>query len=459
MADSLALGSVAPLVSGRAARPLPSTLVRSIVYKFAIYGMNALTGIVTARALNPAGRGELAAMTIWPVVLAGVTTVGLPSALIYHIRRNPSRASEMIGCGFLLSVGTGVIGTALGWYLVPLWLHGQPATIIEAARYCILATTVYSLTLAARAAWEAEGRLDRSHLLQSISPITVVIALVPLAALGMLTPRSAAAIYVFAGVPTAVWCVISVVRAHRPSLQHARSAFRELLVYGSRSYGVDLCNLLSVYLDQALVVGLLMPEAMGLYVVALSLSRIINAVQGSVALTTFPKMVGLARRDLAVAIARAARLSALVSGAIGLLVMGLGGILLSRLYGASFAPAGGLLRILVCEVVLAGIAQVLLQGFLAAGRPGVATLIQLSGLALSVPVFLTLVPIYGALGAAIALLTSTSMRLLLTVAAYPAFLQVPMPRVWIGPADLADLATYRGAFIRSFARARTGAAK
>jgi O-antigen/teichoic acid export membrane protein len=74
-------------------RPLPIVLIRAIVARFVLFGLNGLTGVITARTLDPAGRGELAAMIIWPVLLAALTTLGLPGALIYHVRRNPNRTS------------------------------------------------------------------------------------------------------------------------------------------------------------------------------------------------------------------------------------------------------------------------------------------------------------------------------------------------------------------------------
>ena len=52
---------------------------------------------------------------------------------------------------------------------------------------------------------------------------------------------------------------------------------RQLFAYGIRSYGIDLCGTMALYVDQALVVRLLEPGMMGTYVVALSLSRMLNA--------------------------------------------------------------------------------------------------------------------------------------------------------------------------------------
>lgn len=443
-----------------APRALPGTLLRSVVFKFGIYGVNALTGIVTARALHPAGRGELVAMTLWPILLAGVSTVGLPSAIVYHTRKTPDRAPVLIGCALVMSAAAGAVATVIGWLVVPLWLRDQPAAVVDTARFCIVATTaIYAQTLVTRAVWEARGLLDRSHLLQLISPVLTLAALVPQAAAGMLTSRAAAYTYILAGVPAVVWSLTSIIRHYRPTIRGAGATWRRLVHFGARSYGVDVSATLSIYLDQALVVGLLRPEAMGLYVVALNLSRILNAVQGSVALMAFPRLVGVARETLRSTIARSARLSAIVSGALGLLVVVFGTALVQFLYGPSFESAGRLLPLLVAEVVTAGVAQVLLQGFLASGRPGVATLIQVSTLAVSVPIFLVLVPAYGAWGAAAGLLTTTVIRLALTLAAYPVFLSVPAPRVWLGAADLADLAAYRGAARQFVSQFGAGGAK
>ena len=185
----------------------------------------------------------------------------------------------------------------------------KPPAIVAGAQLCLLATVAYSLTLTGRAVLEARGQLDRSQLIQSISPLVTLAALVPLAVLGTLTSRSAAAIYVLAAVPTLVWLLVAVVKRDRPAMGEGRDVLPGLLHFGARSYGVDLCAVLGLCLDQAMVVGLLPPGAVGLYAVARSLSIVISAVHGSVALVSFPKMVGLAYGDLRVAIARSARLT------------------------------------------------------------------------------------------------------------------------------------------------------
>ncbi len=436
-----------------AARALPTTFLTSMALRFGTVAVNAVTGIVTARALDPSGRGELAAMVLWPMLFAGLTTCGLPAALVYYMRSEPRQAGALVGWALLLSTLSALAGTAIGWQLIPMWLSHHPPEVIRGAQFCLLTTLLCALTLTARAGWEARGEFVRSSLSQVVTPLCALAALGLLSWRGMLTPTSAAAAYVLAGLPSLFWIVTALAGHARPTLDGGRALWGRLSHYGLRSYGVDLCGILAVYLDQALVVGLLSAASMGIYAVALSLSRVITAVHACVATIVFPRAVGLAPEAMAAAVGRSARMGTLVSGAVGLAVLAAGPALLTALYGPAYAPAGYILPLLVAEGIVAGLAQVLLQGFLAAGRPGVATMVLGLGLVCSVPLFLVLVPAYGVWGASLALLGGSTIRVVFTLLAYRS-IRLPAPRVLITGDDLVDIGRYRGALVSSITRLR-----
>lgn len=428
--------------------PVSTALVHSMVFRLGTIGLNAATGVVTARALHPAGRGELAAIVLWPMLASGLTTIGLPSALVYHLRREPGDARTLVGSAALLATVATAAGIAIGWWLIPWWLAQHSAATVRAAQWCLLTTHVCSLTLVGRAAWEARGDFAASALSQMVTPAVVLAGLAILAMSRTLTTGPAAAIYVLAGVPSLLWMWTSLAR--RASLSTGRPAiWQRLTHYGVRSYGVDLCGVLAVYLDQVLVVGLLSVEAMGIYAVALSLSRVLGAVHASVAAIAFPRAVGLAPDAMMAQLGRAARLGTIVAGVLGLGIVVTSPALLGALYGHAYLVAVPLLPILVLEAMTAGLVQVLLQGFLAAGRPGLATAVVGVGVAGSLPLFLWLVPAYGVMGAAIALLSASVLRLLLTLGIYRHVLAWTPPRISPARTDLVDLAQY--------ARARVGA--
>jgi len=86
---------------------------------------------------------------------------------------------------------------------------------------------------------------------------------------------------------------------------------------GARSYGIDLCGTMALYVDQALVVRFLLPKMMGIYVVALSLSRMLNAFHTSVIVVLFPRAVSQTAGIIHEMTSRAMRMSTLQSAVDG----------------------------------------------------------------------------------------------------------------------------------------------
>jgi O-antigen/teichoic acid export membrane protein len=424
----------------RASRRASSLVfAQSVISKVSIVAINAATGIITARMLNPVGRGELAALILWPVFLAGVSTLGLPSAQVFYLRRNPEKESSLVASALILSTLLGAVAAMVGWFGIPYWLREHSPHIVRAAQFFVLSTPICSLILVGRAAWEAKARFGSSNLSLLLTPVLTLIALLTLAFRNQLSPESAACAYIFSGIAPAVWMVISLQRLYRPTIQAASQSCRKLMSYGLRSYGTDLCGTLALYTDQALVVALLQPGAMGIYAVVLSLSRVLNVVHSSVVMMIFPRAVTLPKHELLEFTGRAARLSTICTLVLGLSVIATGPLLLNVMYGRDYGSGAPLLKILVAEVVLAGLTQVLIQGIMAAERPGIATAIQMVGLILSIPLFLVLIPKLGLTGAGLALLASTVMRFMLSLASFPLFLKVRPPRCWIGLRDLAEI--------------------
>ena len=89
-----------------------------------------------------------------------------------------------------------------------------------------------------------------------------------------------------------------------------------------------------------------------------------------------------------------------------------------------------MLRILVLEVVLSGATLVLSQTFMALGRPGIVTALQVTGLTLTIPLMLLLVPRFGIVGAGAALLLSTTTRFIFVLVSFPVFLKMPVPDIF-----------------------------
>ena len=435
-----------------------AAVAQSVGAKLFIIVLNAATGILSARALQPAGRGELAAMILWPTFLSSALTFGLPSALTFRLKSTPEKQSALLGTALVLGVLTGGVGALIGVVFMGAWIPQYTHEIVFFARWFVLNTPLAALLLVGKAALESRGHFGVSNKLLVVPPTLTLLCLVFWWRTGTLTPVTAAFSYVVVGVPPLLWMLYRLWKLFRPTLASFGDSARSLFTYGLRAYGIDLCGTMSLYVDQALVVRLLEPKMMGTYVVALSLSRILNAFHASVVMVLFPKAVSQPPEIVRDMTSRATRISTVMTALAGVAIVSFGPFLLGLLYGREYTGASAVLRILVLEVVLSGATLVLSQAFMALARPGVITALQVVGLLLTRPLMLILVPRLGLVGAGLSLLLSTTARLIFVLASFPLFLKMRVPAIFPKFEDFRFLASAASQPLQLFRSRRVVAA-
>jgi O-antigen/teichoic acid export membrane protein len=428
MSTARDLGTI-PIMDTAAAPPQRGVkaIGQTVFFRILIQAVNAGTGVLTARLLLPMGRGELAAITLWSQFLAGLTTFGLPSALIYHIRNRPKQTGDLLSNGLAMSLILSCFAGLVGVFCMPHWLHQYPVWAIRAAQWFLLVTPLCGTAMVLRAALEASGAFSLSNVSQLLNPSVTLALLLFFLLIHRFNTITASCAYIFAALPVFLllfWQArTSLARFSRPSFATSKL----LLSYGLRSWGIDLLGTLALQVDQVIVVGFLKASDLGVYVVMLSLSRMLNVFQASVVMVLFPKAAGRTQETALALTGRAARVSTLITGCCATAVALVGPLLLRFLYGAEYTSSIVSLRLLLVEVTLSGCVFVLAQAFMALGRPGTVTLLQAVGLSISIPIMLLLVPRWGIAGAALALLVSTCARFILVMVSFRLILKVPAP--------------------------------
>ena len=232
-------------------------VVQSIGSKSTILALQAGTGILTARTLGPAGRGELAAMILWPLFVASVTTLGVPSSLIYHLRSQADEHESLVANGFVMAAVMGVIAAGAAAAFLPWWLHQYSPDVIHAAQCFLITVPLCSITLAGRAVLEAEHDFAASNAIQILTPFVTLLGLLLFLSIHHMNPYAASLAYIAASLPSFGFMLS---RVRRRGIRMARiqlTAIKRLLQYGIRSYGVDVLGTLALQVDQVLVVSLL----------------------------------------------------------------------------------------------------------------------------------------------------------------------------------------------------------
>jgi O-antigen/teichoic acid export membrane protein len=429
-------GAFARIWSFARARTSAAAVAQTICVRVALLGLNFGTGVIVARSLGPLGRGEFAAIILWPAFIAGVATLGAPTALRYYSRRRPENAAEYYAAAFVIASVMGMLAGATGATMMPILLHDHTAAVVQTAQAFMAFVPQVLVGMVMTARLEAMGDFRRSILTQLYQTVVILLGLAALRLFNNLNAVTAALAYTVPCAVQGLWLAYSLWPARLDVTTLARDA-RELLGYGLRSYGTDVVAALATQLDLAVIVLFLTPSVLGYYSVALTLSRLLNVVYLSLVTVVFPRASSLSSEDGIALITRAARLSTAVSAVLGCFFLLVIPVLLPRLYGAEFRTAIPLMPLLTAEAILGGLGTILNAGFLAAGRPLVVTLIEAISVACALVLLFVLVPRMNILGAATALLCAALIRAGTIMTAYRFLLCRSFPRLLPDAADLA----------------------
>jgi O-antigen/teichoic acid export membrane protein len=412
-------------------------VAQTLLVRFLTLGLNLLTGIVSARYLGPVGRAEQAAILLGALLFPYLASFGLPFALQYKLRTEPDRARAFVSASVGLAIAFGLLACVAGIFILPHMLAKYPPSIVFAAQVAMVTAPLAILYSLFCSILQARDRFGETNFTRYAMPASTLVILLALAAAHALNAVSSSVAYLASLAWVAPWLWIKV--APKLRARGVRLAAKQLLSYGSRSYVSDILGTLAAQVDQVLVIGLLSPASMGLYAVAIGAARAVDLYSGSVVAVLFPRASSLENAGIVELTGRATRITAAMLVATGVALVLVMPVLLPLFYGRAFAASVPIAQVIVVSIALNGVVYVLAQAYMAAGRPGVNAVIQLAGLATTVPAMLLLIPRYALLGAAAALVISTAVRLLASLACFPIVLKMPVPALFLNAGDVSYL--------------------
>jgi O-antigen/teichoic acid export membrane protein len=136
--------SVETNIEGGADETLTFTNIGSTYFSTSVtlvfcLGCNLISGILSARLLAPAGRGELAILSYYPALIASILPLGLPMAISLRMSSRKQSARKAATAGFWVVAGLGVMGCAIAAFLVPWFLPADKQYLTGAVRLmCLL---------------------------------------------------------------------------------------------------------------------------------------------------------------------------------------------------------------------------------------------------------------------------------------------------------------------------------
>lgn len=370
------------------------------------------SSLIGARALGPAGRGDLLIVVLWPPVIAMVAGLGLPTAYKYWIAKDPKRASKLFSNAVIYTLTIGVIGVVVADLAIP-YLVGDRSphvmTLLRIYQINILPALLMDLMLGML---EGTRRFGWSGASRTTFFVVQASGFAVLWFAQHLTVATAMIVMMSAQASAMGLALIAVWRQMRPRWQPNWSEFKNSFHYGVRDYPGGVADYTTLRLDQMMLGGMASNVSIGLYVIAVRLSEVTTLAANAIAAALMPEVAASTEREQAEALwSRSLRLTIYMDVLLlGPLWLGAPWIL-RTLFGPSFEPAAPAFRWLLLAAAAWGLGSIVISGLRGFGYPGLSTMAKFSAAIVTLIALLILLPRRGITGAAIASLIGYSVML------------------------------------------------
>ena len=380
------------------ARSVAETAITNVI----LGGLGIATGIIVARWLGPVGRGELAAIQMWPSAIATVAMIGLPEALVYFSAKYPSESRRYLLSAVLTALVVMPVFALLGYVLIPFLFSTQSDRVVQGARVYLWLVPVYVwwafLIMLLRGIqqyrlWNAFASSHRCSgcgprrrgWLGATDPIRITTTyLVLLAAVG-------------AAVTWIVW------RRASGSAAPTAPAVSSLVRFGFPSALSTLPQFFNLRLDQMAVAAVLPARQLGVYVTAVAWSACIPMLSSALAVVVSPRIAAEAIES-----ERRRRFTRGVQGAAWLIAVPVAVLAAATPFGVTAVFGRAFEQAVIPAMILViasgvnafnGMLEELLRG---SGRPDATLFAETIAVAVGLPALLLLLPLAGLTGASVA---------------------------------------------------------
>ena len=371
-----------------------------------------ISSLVGARALGPAGRGDLLVVMLWPPVVAMLIALGLPTAYRYWMAKEPERVSALFSNAVIYTVAVGVGAIALADLIVPHLVGDRSPAVMRLLRiYQVNIPAALFLHLM-RGLLEGTRRFGWAGAARLASFVIQGFGFGALWLLGSLSVATAAYTLILGQTVSTLIGLLGVWTQLRPRWQPSWNEFRNSMKYALRDYPGNVADFTTLRLDQLMLGAVASNVAIGLYVIAVRLSEVTTLAADAIADALMPEVASSASANKAELLtARSLRLAIYMHLLLLPPLWFAAPLILRLLFGQSFVPATGAFRWLLLAAGVWSCGSIVISGLRGFGHPGMSTLARFSAAVVTGIALLVLLPRLGITGAAIASLLGYSVML------------------------------------------------
>lgn len=365
--------------------------------------INIVTGIVAARLLLPEGRGELAILLLWPVLIAELGSFSLSASSGFHMARKQHTPQEIWAGTFMFITFLFPVLIGVFLLLTPVIYAGQRSEVMLLAYLCSALIPAYLYGLSLMSLFQGAQKFGPYNLLRSLVHfsylgfVLLLLAFEPPSLSTFVNSYIAGHILLLAVTLWLSW------KQGWVSIKPNFDVIRSLFLYGLRTHAGVALAVANRRLDQVIISVALAATDFGFYVVAMAIETPLFFAATTIQILLFPKIAAQSseagRQQVLGRYFRAA-LIIVIPATIVFLIMA--PWLIEIAFGAAYLPATDAARILALSSLGFTLKTMLTTYMRASNRMQVVTMSEGAGIVVTVVALAVLLPTLGLLGAAIA---------------------------------------------------------
>lgn len=364
-------------------------------------GLGIITGIMTARMLGPVGRGEYAAIIIWPMGIYLVLSLGISQGIAFYLGRSTFAVSEVGTAAAVIGLIQSALCVFIGLLIVPFVLAKYSPEVRHLGMLFVLFMPACILFPYPSNLFQGLQDLQRFNLIRIIAPLVYCAGLFGLYFVRRGTLHAVIGLQVVGYVAALVVGLVMVATNLKPRLKWEPTAVGSIIHYGFRVQATNLTNYFNQRIDQLMLSLFVPPRELGLYAVAVTLSSAAIVFPQAAGIVTFSRGSSQQSEDAKATIGASFRASLIWLMISCSVLFVCAPVLIHAVFGAAFDGSIVACRILLPGALMTGLNQVLYNGSSAMGRPGLPSWAEGVSVALTAIGLYLLIPRYGYIGAAI----------------------------------------------------------
>jgi len=369
-------------------------------------GLGVLSGVLAPRLLGPAGRGELAAVTLWPITLTFFAMLGMDHATAYFAAKG--RPAESFGVApvattcLVAGLAQSLVVVAAGMFIIPAALMSYGPHAVHLGLFFLAGAPCVLLGHPLAGLLVGHQDMPAYNFYRLVPPTIYSLAVLALFLRHVASVR-ALVVFQLAGLALATLIVARMVWARlAPRWTWDTRIASRMLNYGVKTQAGGISNFLNQRLDQLLMTIFLPASQLGIYVAAVAFADGLWIVPRGIGYVTLAESANTEGEEAWRVTKRSLVLTALclVPSAVAFWV--LVPWLVPALFGAQFAGAVLPCRILIPGSCAMGMTTVLFEAARGMNHPEIPAYAEGASLLVTVALLALLLKPYGIAGAAMA---------------------------------------------------------